>query len=642
MSEDRKSRIAELFHAALALKADQRLAFLKEACGGDADLYREVRELLDSYAEVKTAEPIPAKPAAPLLDEDTRIALAERYEDIELIGHGGMGVVLRAHDRELNHVVALKFLHPSLADDEHAVARFLNEILLAHKVTHKNVCRIYDLKRVNGKIFISMEYVEGETLRNILDRVKGVSVPQGIVWTQEICDGLSAAHDKGIVHRDLKPENIMIDRAGHAKVMDFGIARSIEADRTAGTVIGTPQYMSPEQAMGKALAPATDIYSLGLVLYELFTGVQRDREHPIAPGEANRYLPTHIGNAIQKCLHEDAEHRFKAASQLSAALTNGSKTRRPVGVGAALRVAGICVVPVAIMAVIFAHRNDRMHHDKVYEIAFSPDGRTLASGSQDTTIKLWDVQSQHKKSILTGHEGAICCVTFSADGYWLASGSDDATVRIWSVETGRPSKTLSDPDKKTLAHVALNGDASRLASTTGDTINIWDVRSGRVMHVVKHADKVVAVAFSPDGALLASGSLDRTVKIWDVETGRLEQNLIHEQPVNAVAFSPDGRWLASAMQKEIKMWSRQSWNVVHILSDQDIVDQISFSHDGQRLASDTENYSLTLWMSPWEQQPASRTKVGPDEEVIAFSPDLRYYAVGRNDGTIVLSKLPRD
>ena len=190
-----------------------------------------------------------------------------------------MGVVFRARDREIDKVVALKLLHPPLASNERMIERFRNEIRLALDITHKNVCRTHALERFNGTIVISMEYVEGETLRSILDRVKGVSAPQGLVWTQEICDALETAHERKIVHRDLKPENIMIDREGHVKVMDFGIARSIEGGEGAsGTNVGTPQYMSPEQAQGRAVGPASDIYSLGLVLYELFTGVRGNPE----------------------------------------------------------------------------------------------------------------------------------------------------------------------------------------------------------------------------------------------------------------------------------------------------------------------------------------------------------------------------
>jgi WD40 repeat protein len=638
MTDDRKSRTVELFHEALERDPKERTEFLREACAGDSGLFRRLKDLLDSYAEVETVGPIPQEPTEQILDSDTLVALAERYEDIKPIGIGGMGLVLRAHDRELDKVVALKMLHPSIANDPRAIERFRSEIRLALEITHTNVCRTYGLERINGKLLISMEYVEGETLRRILDRVRGVSVPQGISWTLEICDGLAAAHNKGIIHRDLKPENIMIDQDGHVKLMDFGIARSME-NLTAGTVIGTPQYMSPEQASGKALAPTTDIYSLGLILYELFTGVRQDCKHPLTPREANHYLDTHIDSVIRRCLHEKAEGRFKEAGELRAAFI-GRRTATARGPNRRIALASTCAVLAAIAAGYFLLPNNRMHHDRVDTIAFSSDGRTLVSGSEDTTIKVWDVLSQREKSTLSGHEARVSCLAFSDDGRWLASGSDDRTARMWSTETGKLSKILPDPDKRTIAQVAVNRDGSRLASASGDSIDIWDVPSGHIMHVVKHTDTVNAIAFSPDGVLLASGSDDRTVKIWDVETGRLEQDLIHEQPVAAVAFSPDAQWLASATQKQIKMWSRRSWTAVHSLSDEDTVHGISFSRDGQWLASDTENVSVTLWMSPWERS-VSKIKIDADEEDVAFSPDLHYFAVARNDGAIALRKLRR-
>ncbi len=265
--EERKRRITTLFQDALTRTPNERSAFIAKACAGDEELLRRLNELLDAYAGVETSAQSSDENATPLtFDPEVLTALSERYEDLTFIGSGGMGIVFRAHDREIDKVVALKILQPSLAKNERMIERFRQEIRLALDITHKNVCRTYALERLNGTLFIAMEYVPGETLRNLLDRVKGVSVPQGLVWAQEICDAL-AAHSQRIIHRDLKPENIMIDRDGHVKVMDFGIARSAEASTlAAGTIIGTPRYMSPEQAKGAALEPTSDVYSLGLVL----------------------------------------------------------------------------------------------------------------------------------------------------------------------------------------------------------------------------------------------------------------------------------------------------------------------------------------------------------------------------------------
>jgi serine/threonine protein kinase len=324
--EEIKSRTAELFHEALTRTPDQQSAFLAVACRGDEELFQKVKQLLQAYEDVRTSgvASTPGQgPILPMPDSDALLGLSGRYVDIELIGRGGMGVVFRARDREIDKVVALKMLYPVLAHDERVIERFRNEIRLALDITHKNVCRTYGLDRVNGTILISMEYVEGETLRSTLDRIKGVSVQQGLVWSQEICEALAAAHDKKIVHRDLKPENIMIDRQGHVKVMDFGIARSLEAGEGAsGTIIGTPQYMSPEQAMGRAIEPTSDIYSLGLVLYELFTGTKRDSEHPVAPREVNPYIPSHIDSAISSCLAEKPKDRPQAVRDVAAAMVD--------------------------------------------------------------------------------------------------------------------------------------------------------------------------------------------------------------------------------------------------------------------------------------------------------------------------------
>ena len=306
----------------MAREPEQQLIFLKEACAGDDELFRRVKDLLDSYAEVKTVVPVSPKSTTQLLDSNALIALGERYEDIKPIGAGGMGIVFRARDRELGKFVALKIVHPSLADDERVIERFRNEIRLALEITHKNVCRTYGLERVNGLIFISMEYIEGDTLHAILERARGVSVPQAIQWTREICDGLAAAHEKGIIHRDLKPENIMIDRAGHVKVMDFGIARAFDGpSRTSDTIIGTLRYMSPEQAIGKPAGPTADIYSLGLVLYEMVTGAPPDRQSRLLPSELNPHIPAQVRRVILKCLQNDPAKRFQSVKELAAALS---------------------------------------------------------------------------------------------------------------------------------------------------------------------------------------------------------------------------------------------------------------------------------------------------------------------------------
>ncbi len=258
-------------------------------------------------------------------------ALTARYDLLGELGRGGMGIVYKARDRETGEIVALKVLKPEIAADESAMERFKNELRLARKITHKNVCRIHEFSRAGDSAYISMEYVEGESLRQILNRFGALPLPKIV---HEICAGLREAHAQGVVHRDLKPENILIARDGTVKVMDFGVARSLEGGMTkAGALVGTPAYMSPEQAEGKPADARSDIYSLGLALYEMFTGattfkgdtpfaiaLKQIHEMPQPPREVESSLPAHIERAILKCLEKNPAKRFQSVGELDSAM----------------------------------------------------------------------------------------------------------------------------------------------------------------------------------------------------------------------------------------------------------------------------------------------------------------------------------
>ena len=249
---------------------------------------------------------------------------ADRYEIIEELGKGGMGKVYRVEDKKLGEEVALKLIKPEISADKTTIERFGNELKIARKIRHKNVCGMYDLGEAKGTHFITMELVSGEDLKSLVRRVK-FDTGTAIKITKQVCEGLSEAHRLGVIHRDLKPSNIMIDKEGNARIMDFGIARLTKAKGItgAGVMIGTPEYMSPEQVDGKETDQRSDIYSLGVILYEMSTGrlpfegdtplsiaVQHRSDVPKDPRKFNNQIPENLCRLILRCLEKQKKDRF--------------------------------------------------------------------------------------------------------------------------------------------------------------------------------------------------------------------------------------------------------------------------------------------------------------------------------------------
>jgi serine/threonine protein kinase/Tfp pilus assembly protein PilF len=256
---------------------------------------------------------------------------AGRYEILEELGGGGMGKVFRVFDRKLEEEVALKLIRPEIAADRKAIERFRNEIKTARKITHKNVCKMYDLGESGGASYITMEYVPGEDLRSFIHRSKQLTVATAVSITRQVAEGLSEAHGLGIIHRDLKPGNIMIDKEGNAKIMDFGIARSLLGKGLTGegAIIGTPEYMSPEQVEGKEADQRADIYALGVILFEMLVGSppfegetpfaianKHKTEPPPVPKKLLPQLPDALNKIILRCLEKERANRYQTAGDL--------------------------------------------------------------------------------------------------------------------------------------------------------------------------------------------------------------------------------------------------------------------------------------------------------------------------------------
>jgi len=272
--------------------------------------------------------------------------LASRYRIVSLLGKGGMGEVYRADDLTLDQPVALKFLPESVAGSESALTRFKSEVRIARQVSHANVCRVYDVGEIDGFVFLSMEYVDGEDLGSLLRRIGRLPADKALEISRKLCAGLAAAHEKGVLHRDLKPSNIMLDSRGHVLLTDFGLAGL--ADELTGAEVrnGTPQYMAPEQLSGKEVTVRSDLYSLGLVLYEVFTGkrpfeadslaelvrAQTDTEPP-SISTLVRDLDPAVERVIQRCLDPEPSRRPPSALAVAAALPGGDPLAAALAAG---------------------------------------------------------------------------------------------------------------------------------------------------------------------------------------------------------------------------------------------------------------------------------------------------------------------
>jgi tetratricopeptide (TPR) repeat protein/predicted Ser/Thr protein kinase len=261
--------------------------------------------------------------------------LGNRYEILSVLGEGGMGAVYKARDRELDRLVAVKVIRPELAGQPDLLQRFKQELILARKVTQRNVIRIFDLGDADGIKFITMEYVEGHDLKSLLTQRGKLPADQAVDIVLQVCLALDAAHSEGVVHRDLKPQNIMIDQQGKALVMDFGIARSLEFGgmTQTGALIGTPEYMSPEQVRGEHVDARSDLFTLGIIFQEILTGkipyqaetamasmFKRTKERAIPVRQVDPSVPAYLGEIVAKCLEIDPNARFQSAREMIDAL----------------------------------------------------------------------------------------------------------------------------------------------------------------------------------------------------------------------------------------------------------------------------------------------------------------------------------
>lgn len=584
-----------------------------------------------------------------------------RYEIEREIGHGGMSMVYLARDPHVKRQVAIKILPRQFTHDPQFRARFQREAELVAALEHPHIVSLYDFGEEDEQPYIVMRYMPGGTLR---ERITVGPLPLKDLsrLVARVAEALDEAHSRHVIHRDLKPANILYDNRSEAYLSDFGIAKISESSAFTNTgIIGTPEYMSPEQARGdKVLDRRSDVYSLGVVFYHALTGqLPFKADTPMGAAVAHITepipnvlavkpdLPEAWGEVVRCVLAKAPDHRYPTAGEFAqnvARAIAGQPVATSQAIAAPATVKSIAVnTPTIIperLSAIKQMRRMRGHNGAISSLSFSPDSRTLVSGSVDKTAKVWDISYGRVLYTFARHTDAVRGVAYHPAGHTIVSGGRDAVVTLWNASTGLPRHVVQL--KSGVSCLAFNADGQVLAAGGEALVYLLNPENGEVQKTFSgHAGRVSSVAVSPDGRTIISGGLDGALRMWSTGglTSRFRPSL-ETRRVNyiwSVAFSPDGRWLAAGADSTLLVWDWSTGKLAfNFKSTLNTVSSLAFSPDGRLLVSGDADAMVRFW----DPQTGEQLGVlrGHLEEVtsVAFSPDGYFLASASADDIICI------
>ncbi|MCT7950105.1 serine/threonine protein kinase [Ancylothrix sp. C2] len=625
----------------------------------------------------------------------TKLLLKDRYRTIKVLGQSSFCRTFLAIDQDQPahpHCVIKQYTQET-TDSTPASSRVTGIFKLFYQTAkqldelgkHPAIPKLWASFQQGDQYYLVKQYIEGENLAEELNEVGDSSVSETEIRTllKQILPVLHFAHSRKIIHGDIKPENIISRQKDKKNILvDWGDSQLFAATG----LYGSAEYSAPEQLHGQATA-SSDLYSLGLTCLYLLTQISPFDLFDVKAGEWawRDYLKTPVsyslGKILDKLVQRNPKQRYQSASEVISDLhswmmpvpTTHHKTRLAAGaLGGAVAAMLIALlhprVPTPLPTTTYTiepaqittlpEYNTYSSNESwgeiqplrtlagdtgpFWSVAVSPDGQTVATGSFDGSIKLWNLHSGGMESLLAGHFGAVWAVAISPDGQTLASASSDKTIKLWNVRTGELLETLNGHTGSVFS-VAFSPNGKILASVSEDkTIKLWDTRTGIEERTLKgHNDEVQTVAFSPDNKTLVSGSSDGTVKLWNAKNGKLQRTLKgHNDAIWSVGISPDGEYIASgSWDNTIKMWSLETGDLLNtFIGHSAQVQSVAFSPDGETLASGDMNGTIKLW------QVGSGGLVGTLKGhsalvKLAFNPQGKMLVSGSFDDTVKLWRL---
>jgi serine/threonine protein kinase len=567
--------------------------------------------------------------------------LKQRYVVLGAAGRGGFGAVYKAMDSQFgNRQVAIKEMSQSnltpleLGSASHA---FHHEALLLANLTHPNLPRIYEQFVDSGRSYLVMDFIDGETLEERLKRLGGQKLPVDLVLdiAIQLCSVLDYLHSRPdpIIFRDLKPANVMIDVSNHVYLIDFGIARHFKPGQAKDTTaLGSSGYAAPEQYGRTQSTARTDIYALGATLHQLLTGDDPAASpfHFSQLDFSEQVTLKGFDTLVMSMLSVEVERRPASAAFVKQELqristqyiVSHAQSSKPLPaiepaqtVNASKPLRPPRAVKVPLQSQIRPMSNMLFvcygHSSRITSLAWSPDGKTLASASYDKTIRLYDASTGKEQATYVGHRERINSIAWSPDNKFLASASDDGFINVWDSGLGKSTFAYSQHAGPVNA-VAWSPDGVRLASAGDDkTVQVWTTEADKMLlSYINHQGKVFTLAWSPDGQHIASGGEDCRLHIWDLEKDQPRRSFWSN-----LFFPQRGTEVLKGHQERIN--------------------SLSWSADGKRLASAGSDYDVYIWDAQTGHK-ISQIAGNGMKNAIAWSPDHKHIAVGGNDKTVII------